>query len=76
MREKLEQIKAEALGQIEESGALEKLNEIRIRYLGKKGELTQVLKGMKDVAPQDRPSSRTSWKKPEKDWLPELVKSS
>ncbi len=55
MREKLEQIKAEALGQIEESGALEKLNEIRIRYLGKKGELTQVLKGMKDVAPQDRP---------------------
>lgn len=55
MREKLEQIKTEALGQIEESGALEKLNEIRIRYLGKKGELTQVLKGMKDVAPQDRP---------------------
>ncbi len=55
MREKLEQIKAEALDQIEESGALEKLNEIRIRYLGKKGELTQVLKGMKDVAPQDRP---------------------
>ncbi len=34
---------------------MEKLNEIRIRYLGKKGELTQVLKGMKDVAPQDRP---------------------
>lgn len=55
MKEKLEQIKAEALKQIENSDALEKLNEIRINYLGKKGELTAVLKSMKDVAPQERP---------------------
>ncbi len=55
MKEKLEQIKAEALSQIEATGALEKLNEIRVTYLGKKGELTQVLKSMKDVAPEDRP---------------------
>ena len=55
MKEKLEQIKAEAVAQIEASGALEKLNEIRVTYLGKKGELTQVLKSMKDVAPEDRP---------------------
>ena len=55
MKEKLEQIKAEALAQIEATGALEKLNEIRVAYLGKKGELTQVLKSMKDVAPEDRP---------------------
>lgn len=55
MKEKLEQIKAEALAQIESSGALERLNEIRVNYLGKKGELTQVLKGMKDVAPEERP---------------------
>ncbi len=53
--EKKGQKKSAARGQIEENRALEKLNEIRIRYLGKKGELTQVLKGMKDVAPQDRP---------------------
>ena len=55
MKEKLEQIRAEALRQIESSDALEKLNEIRVSYLGKKGELTAVLKGMKDVSPEDRP---------------------
>ena len=55
MKEKLEQIKAEALSKIESSDTLEKLNEIRVNVLGKKGELTAVLKGMKDVAPEDRP---------------------
>lgn len=55
MKEKLSQIKAEALKQIENSDALEKLNEIRINYLGKKGELTAVLKSMKEVAPEERP---------------------
>ena len=34
---------------------MDKLNEIRVNYLGKKGQLTAVLKGMKDVAPEDRP---------------------
>ncbi len=55
MREQLEKIKEEALHQIEASDALEKLNEIRVAYLGKKGQLTSVLKSMKDVAPEDRP---------------------
>ncbi len=55
MKEKLEQIKAEALRQIEASDALDKLNDIRVAYLGKKGELTSVLKSMKDVSPEDRP---------------------
>lgn len=55
MKEQLEKIKEEALKQIESSQALEKLNEIRVAYLGKKGELTTVLKSMKDVAPEDRP---------------------
>lgn len=55
MRDQLEQIKKEALKQIEASDALEKLNDIKVAYLGKKGELTNVLKSMKDVAPEDRP---------------------
>ena len=55
MREQLEKIKEEALKQIEASDALEKLNEIRVAYLGKKGQLTTVLKSMKDVAPEERP---------------------
>ena len=55
MKDKLAQIKAQALAQIQESDALEKLNEVRVNFLGKKGELTGVLKSMKDVAPEDRP---------------------
>ena len=55
MKEQLEKIKSEALAKIDASDALEKLNEIRVAYLGKKGELTIVLKSMKDVAPEERP---------------------
>lgn len=55
MKEQLEKIKSEALAKIDASDALEKLNEIRVAYLGKKGELTTVLKSMKDVAPEERP---------------------
>jgi len=55
MKEQLEQIKAEALKQIQLSDTLEKLNEVRVAILGKKGELTNVLKSMKDVSPEERP---------------------
>ncbi len=55
MKDQLEKIKQEALKQIEASDALERLNDIKVAYLGKKGELTSVLKSMKDVTPEDRP---------------------
>ena len=55
MKEKLEQIKNEAFSKIKESDTLDKLNDIKVAYLGKKGELTAVLKSMKDVAAEDRP---------------------
>ncbi|MFI3201341.1 MAG: phenylalanine--tRNA ligase subunit alpha [Eubacteriales bacterium] len=55
MKEKLESIKTQALVKIEESKSLEHLNEVKTAILGKKGELTAVLKGMKDVAVGDRP---------------------
>ncbi len=55
MKDKLNKIVSEALSQIDGSEHLEKLNEIKVAYLGKKGELTQVLKSMKDVAVEDRP---------------------
>ncbi len=55
MNDKLQQIKEEAFKQIQASDALEKLNEVRVNFLGKKGQLTEVLKSMKDVAPEDRP---------------------
>lgn len=55
MKEKLDQIREQALAQIKDCDTVEKLNEIRVSVLGKKGELTNVLKSMKDVAPEDRP---------------------
>ena len=55
MKEKLEQIKSEATALIQAADVPEKLNDVRVRFLGKKGELTAALKGMKDVAPEDRP---------------------
>ena len=56
MKEKLQQIKEKALAQIGEVDSLEKLNDIRVAFLGKKGELTEVMKGMKDVPANERPS--------------------
>lgn len=55
MKEKLEQIKENAIREIQNSDGLAKLNDVRVAFLGKKGELTAVLKGMKDVLPEERP---------------------
>lgn len=55
MKEKLQAIREEAIKKMEESDALDKLNDIRVAYLGKKGKLTEVMKGMKDVAAEERP---------------------
>lgn len=48
MKEKLQSIKDEALRAIEAADVPEKLNDVRVKFLGKKGELTAVLKSMKD----------------------------
>ena len=55
MENRLKQIREEAMKQIETSDALDKLNEIRVTYLGKKGELTALLKSMKDLSAEERP---------------------
>ena len=55
MKEKLQKIKEEAMRQIEASQDLTSLNDVRVAILGKKGELTAVLKSMKDVSPEERP---------------------
>lgn len=55
MKERLEAIKKDALEKIKQAEAMDALNAIRVSVLGKKGELTKVLKGMKDVAKEERP---------------------
>ena len=53
MKEKLAQIRVEALEQIASDSA--DLEQIKIKYLGKKGELTAVLRGMGALAAEERP---------------------
>ena len=53
MREKLEQIRSEALRLLADAGT--DLEEIRVRFLGKKGELTNVLRSMGQLSPEERP---------------------
>ena len=56
MKDRLSKIRQNALNQIEEAGALEKLNDIRVAFLGKKGELTSIMKSMKELTPEERPA--------------------
>ena len=53
MRETLEKIRKEALDALSSPSA--EIEELRIRYLGKKGELTAVLRGMGKLSAEERP---------------------
>lgn len=55
MRDKLETIKQESIEALENVNSLLQLEELRIKYLGKKGELTQVLRGMGALSTEERP---------------------
>ncbi|NRG34361.1 phenylalanine--tRNA ligase subunit alpha [Niallia circulans] len=55
MEDKLKELQAEALTRIESSNDMKELNEIRIAYLGKKGPITEVLKGMGKLSAEERP---------------------
>ena len=55
MKEQIEQIKLNALKEIEQAKDLKELNEANVKYLGKKGELTAVLRGMGALSAEERP---------------------
>ena len=55
MKEQIAKIKEIALKEIEESKVLQELENARVKFLGKKGELTALLKGMKDLSQEERP---------------------
>ena len=55
MEQKLRQLREESLEAIREAGALDALEALRVKYLGKKGELTAVLKQMGKLSAEERP---------------------
>ncbi|WP_315117476.1 phenylalanine--tRNA ligase subunit alpha [uncultured Clostridium sp.] len=55
MREKLENIKESAINELKTIGNKVELDSIRVKYLGKKGELTQILRGMGGLSSEERP---------------------
>jgi phenylalanyl-tRNA synthetase alpha chain len=57
LKEKLEQIKVSALRSLENIDSLPALEELRLGLMGKKGELTQILKGMGALKPEERPAA-------------------
>lgn len=55
LQEQLETLENETLQQIQQTTDLSTLNQIRVQTLGKKGPITEVLRGMKDLTPEERP---------------------
>ena len=55
MKEQLESIKRQAMEALEAAGSPAVLEELRVKLLGKKGELTNVLKQMGKLTAQERP---------------------
>lgn len=55
MREKLEALQAEAIEKVQQADKLQSLQDVRVAYLGKKGPITEVLRGMGKLTPEERP---------------------
>ncbi len=55
IKETLEKIKEEAVAELESIESVQALESFRVKYLGKKGSLTAVLKGMGSLSPEERP---------------------
>ena len=55
MEEKINQIKEKAEKEISSISDIHDLNEVRVKILGKKGELTEILRGMGSLSPEERP---------------------
>lgn len=56
MKERIEAIRAAARTAIEKTANENEIEELRVKYLGKKGELTALLKQMGSLSPEERPA--------------------
>lgn len=56
LKDKLTELKRNALEEINDAKDLKKINDIRVNLLGKKGPITEVLRGMRDLPKEERPN--------------------
>ena len=54
MLERIEEIRGEAAAAIEVAGSSAELEELRVRYLGRKAELTSILRGIAELPQEER----------------------
>ena len=55
LKAKLEELAQVSITKIEASESLKEVEELRVKLLGKKGELTDLLKMMRDLSKEERP---------------------
>ncbi len=55
MKERLKELQQEAIAKVEAANDLKALNDVRVEYLGKKGPITEVLRGMGKLSAEERP---------------------
>lgn len=55
MKEKLQEIKIAAAEELKKAASKEELETLKVKFLGKKGELTQILRGMGALSKEERP---------------------
>lgn len=57
MESRIESLKSEALEALDRAASLDEVEELRIRFLGKNGEITRLLKGLKDLPKEEKPKA-------------------
>lgn len=55
MKERIEQLRQEFFEEVKNCLSLDELNNVKVKYLGKSGQFTALLKGLKDLSPEDKP---------------------
>lgn len=55
MKDEIEKIKVESTEELKKIQDLKELETFKVKYLGKKGSLTTILRGMKDLSAEERP---------------------
>ena len=55
MEEKLQELKVQVLEELATIGTVSALKDMKVKYLGKKGSLTEIMRGMGKLSPEERP---------------------